>query len=196
MLFDRVESARQVHDDRSGRQYPASMNSMSSHEHVIRRNPTDALDRENGVSYKGRPRPRTHHYAVERPLESESSKPRPRSFYEDLPIARDFRDQRNPVDQREVSKTVYDSHCHIGVNHIRTCHRVSSLRRCEIFANNARNTRGNFAKNYARGAQPTRSCRSTRDILDSIVKVPDQRWKWPRRSVDIVTATPSRRDWV
>ncbi|XP_032678567.1 uncharacterized protein LOC116847570 [Odontomachus brunneus] len=98
----RVESARQAHDDRSSRQYPASMNSMSSHEHVIRRNQTDALDRENGVSYKGRPRPRTHHYAIERPLETESSKPRPRSFYEDLPIGRDFRDQRNPVDQREM----------------------------------------------------------------------------------------------
>lgn len=103
-FFGRVESARQVHDDRSGRQYPASLNSMSSHEHVVRRNQTDAAERENGVSYKGRPRPKTHHYVIERPPETETSRPRPRSFYEDLPVGRDFRDQRNPVDQREVSE--------------------------------------------------------------------------------------------
>lgn len=104
LLFDRVESARQVHEDRSSRQYPMSMHSTSSHDHV-RRNQPDALDRENGVSYKGRPRPRTHHYAIERSSEPEISRPRPRSFYENPAIGRDFRDQRNPVDQREVSRT-------------------------------------------------------------------------------------------
>ncbi|XP_029668159.1 uncharacterized protein LOC115238452 isoform X1 [Formica exsecta] len=97
----RVESARQVHEDRSGRQYPTSMHSMSSHDHVMRRNQPDALDRENGVSYKGRSRPRTHHYANERSSEPEISRPRPRSFYENPAIGRDFRDQRNPIDQRE-----------------------------------------------------------------------------------------------
>lgn len=101
-MFDRVESARQVHEDRSGRQYPTSMHSMSSHDHVMRRNQPDALDRENDVSYKGRSRPRTHHYANERLSEPEISRPRPRSFYENPAIGRDFRDQRNPIDQREV----------------------------------------------------------------------------------------------
>lgn len=98
----RVQSARQVHEDRSGRQYPASLNSMSSHEHAIRRNQPDVLDRENAISYKGRPRPRTHHYAIERPSEPEISRPRPRSFYENLSIGRDFRDQRTLVDQRDM----------------------------------------------------------------------------------------------
>ncbi|XP_011053332.1 PREDICTED: uncharacterized protein LOC105145482 [Acromyrmex echinatior] len=98
----RVQSARQVHEDRSGRQYPASLNSMSSHEHAIRRNQPDMLDRENAISYKGRPRPRTHHYAIERPSEPEISRPRPRSFYENLSIGRDFRDQRTLVDQRDM----------------------------------------------------------------------------------------------
>lgn len=98
----RVQSARQIHEDRSGRQYTASLNSISSHEHAIRRSqPPDVLDRENIVSYKGRPRPRIHHYAIERPPEPETSRPRPRSFYE-TPIVRDFRDQRNLVDQRDM----------------------------------------------------------------------------------------------
>lgn len=120
ITFHRVESARQVHEDRSGRQYPASMNSTSSHEHVIRRNQTDvALDRENGVSYKGRPRPRTHHYAIERPAETESSRPRPRSFYEELPVGRDFREQRNPVDQREVSWDRARFIDHVCISHSR-----------------------------------------------------------------------------
>ncbi|XP_018349209.1 PREDICTED: uncharacterized protein LOC108752680 [Trachymyrmex septentrionalis] len=98
----RVQSARQVHEDRSSRQYPASLNSMSSHEHAVRRSQPDVLDRENVVSYKGRPRPRTHHYAIERPSEPEISRPRPRSFYENLSIGRDFRDQRTLVDQRDM----------------------------------------------------------------------------------------------
>lgn len=99
ILFDRVQSARQVHEDRSGRQYSASINSTSSHEHAIRRSQPDLLDREN-VSYKGRPRPRTHHYAIERPPEPETS--RPRSFYENPSVGRDFREQRNLIDQRDV----------------------------------------------------------------------------------------------
>ncbi|XP_071648288.1 uncharacterized protein [Temnothorax longispinosus] len=99
----RVQSARQVHEDRPGRQYPASMmNSMFSHEHAIRRSQPDNLDRENVVSYKGRPRPRTHHYAIECPPEPETSRPRPRSFYENPPVGRDFRDQRNLVDPRDM----------------------------------------------------------------------------------------------
>ncbi|KYQ49783.1 hypothetical protein ALC60_11131 [Trachymyrmex zeteki] len=98
----RVQSARQVHEDRSGRQYPASLNSMSSHEHAVRRSQPDVLDRENVMSYKGRPRPRTHHYAIERPPEPEISRSRPRSFYENLSIGRDFRDQRTLVDQRDM----------------------------------------------------------------------------------------------
>jgi len=101
-FVDRVESARQVLEERSGRQYP-SMNSLSMHDHAIRRNQPDlGLDHENGVSYKGRPRPRTHHYAVERPPEAEISRPRPRSFYENPAIGRDYRDQRNLADQRDV----------------------------------------------------------------------------------------------
>ncbi|KAH0956477.1 hypothetical protein HN011_001096 [Eciton burchellii] len=98
----RVESARQVLEERSGRQYP-SMNSLSMHDHAIRRNQPDlGLDHENGVSYKGRPRPRTHHYAVERPPEAEISRPRPRSFYENPAIGRDYRDQRNLADQTDM----------------------------------------------------------------------------------------------
>jgi len=103
LLFDRVQSARQIHaEDRPGRQYSASMNSASSHEHAIRRSQPEVLDRENLVSYKERPRPRTHHYAIEHPSESETSRPRPRSFYENPSVGRDFRDQRNLVDQRDV----------------------------------------------------------------------------------------------
>ncbi|XP_072749959.1 uncharacterized protein [Anoplolepis gracilipes] len=101
----RAESARQVHEDRSGRQYRTSMHSMSSHDHVMRRNQPDALEGENGVSYKDRARPRTHNYAIERSSEPEISRPRPRSFYENPAIGRDFRDQRNPVDQREVRES-------------------------------------------------------------------------------------------
>ncbi|KAL0102842.1 hypothetical protein PUN28_018260 [Cardiocondyla obscurior] len=98
----RVQSARQVHEDRSSRQYPASLNSMSSHEHGIRRSQPDVLDRENIMSYKSRPRPRTHHYATERPPEPEASRPRPRSFYDNSSVGREFRDQRNLVDQRDM----------------------------------------------------------------------------------------------
>lgn len=102
MLLNRVESARQIHEDRSNRQYSTSMNSTSSHDHIIKRNQLAVLDCENIVSYKNRPRPRTHHYAMERPPEPEISRPRPRSFYENPVIGRDIRDQRNPVNQKDV----------------------------------------------------------------------------------------------
>ncbi|XP_076681349.1 uncharacterized protein LOC143375774 isoform X2 [Andrena cerasifolii] len=98
----RVESARQAHEDQPARQHPTSNSSTTGHEHLIRRNHSEVSERENEVSYRGRPRPRTHHYAMERPPEQEVSRPRPRSFYENPTVGRDFRDQRNLVDPREV----------------------------------------------------------------------------------------------
>ncbi|XP_020287232.1 uncharacterized protein LOC109856399 isoform X2 [Pseudomyrmex gracilis] len=95
----RAESARQIQDDRSGRHYSTGMNPMSSHD-VIRRNQSDAMDREN--VYKGKPRPRTDNYVIKRLPEPETSRPRPRSFYENPATGRDFREQKNPVDQRDV----------------------------------------------------------------------------------------------
>lgn len=107
---NRVESARQAHEDQPLRQHPSSNNSTTGHEHLIRRNHSEVSERENDISYRARPRPRTHHYAVERPQEQEVSRPRPRSFYENPTIGRDFRDQRNVVDPREVRITDLLSH--------------------------------------------------------------------------------------
>lgn len=99
---NRVESARQSHEEQPSRQHPASNNSTSGHEHLMRRNHSEVSERENDVSYRARPRPRTHHYAMERPAEQEVSRPRPRSFYENPTVGRDFREQRNVADPREV----------------------------------------------------------------------------------------------
>ncbi|OAD57945.1 hypothetical protein WN48_00978 [Eufriesea mexicana] len=101
-LCDRVESARQTHEDQPTRQHPASNSSTTGHEHLIRRNHSEVSERENDISYRARPRPRTHHYAMERPPEQEVSRPRPRSFYENPTVGRDFRDQRNVADPREA----------------------------------------------------------------------------------------------
>ncbi|XP_017755929.1 PREDICTED: uncharacterized protein LOC108547785 [Eufriesea mexicana] len=98
----RVESARQTHEDQPTRQHPASNSSTTGHEHLIRRNHSEVSERENDISYRARPRPRTHHYAMERPPEQEVSRPRPRSFYENPTVGRDFRDQRNVADPREA----------------------------------------------------------------------------------------------
>lgn len=98
----RVESARQSHEDQSTRQHSASNSSTTGHEHLIRRNHSEVSERENDISYRARPRPRTHHYAMERPPEQEVSRPRPRSFYENPTVGRDFRDQRNVADPREA----------------------------------------------------------------------------------------------
>jgi len=67
--------------------------------------------------------------------------------------------------------------------------------RCGNFES-ALSTRGSCATSCGTGTRPTRSCRSTKDTLDSTVKVPDQRWRWSRHPADTATATPSRRDWV
>ncbi|KAK1130524.1 hypothetical protein K0M31_018651 [Melipona bicolor] len=98
----RVESSRQNHEDQPTRQHSTSNNSTTGHEHLIRRNHSEASERENDISYRARPRPRTHHYSMERPLEQEVSRPRPRSFYENPTVGRDFRDQRNVADPREA----------------------------------------------------------------------------------------------
>ncbi|XP_015429614.1 PREDICTED: uncharacterized protein LOC107186295 [Dufourea novaeangliae] len=99
----RVESARQAHDDHLGRHHPVINSSTTGHEHLIRRNHSEVSERENDIPYRARPRPRTHHYAMERPPEQEVSRPRPRSCYENPSVGRDFRDQRNVVvDPREV----------------------------------------------------------------------------------------------
>ncbi|XP_076183750.1 uncharacterized protein LOC143155191 [Ptiloglossa arizonensis] len=98
----RVELARQADEDQPARQHPASNSSTTGHEHLIRRNHSEVSERENDISYRARPRPRTHHYAMERPPEQEVSRPRPRSFYENPAVGRDFRDQRNVVDPREI----------------------------------------------------------------------------------------------
>ncbi|XP_017879533.1 uncharacterized protein LOC108624604 [Ceratina calcarata] len=93
----RVDS-RQIHEDRQH-----SVNSSTTHEHLIRRNHSE-VERENDISYKARPRPRTHHYAMERPSseQQEVSRPRPRSFYENPTTGREYRDQRNLVDPRDI----------------------------------------------------------------------------------------------
>ncbi|XP_043250576.1 uncharacterized protein LOC122396339 [Colletes gigas] len=101
-LVHRVESARQADEDQPARQHPASNSSTTAHEHLIRRNHSEVSERENDISYRARPRPRTHHYAMERPPEQEVSRPRPRSFYENPAVGRDIRDQRNVVDPREI----------------------------------------------------------------------------------------------
>lgn len=119
-MCNRVESARQSHEDQSTRQHSASNSSTTGHEHLIRRNHSEVSERENDISYRARPRPRTHHYAMERPPEQEVSRPRPRSFYENPTVGRDFRDQRNVADPREVrvidstpsSSTVPRVSCH------------------------------------------------------------------------------------
>lgn len=98
----RVESSRQVHEDRSIRSHQTNVNSLPAHDHQqIRRSHTE-LDRENELAYRARPRPRTHHYGIEQPSESETTtRPRPRSFYENPVVGREFRDQRNSIDPRE-----------------------------------------------------------------------------------------------
>ncbi|XP_029047045.1 uncharacterized protein LOC117604793 [Osmia lignaria lignaria] len=98
----RIESSRHIHEDQPARQHPASISSTTAHEHLIRRNHSEVSERENDISYRARPRPRTHHYAMERPPEQEVSRPRPRSLYENPTVGRDFRDQRNVADPREV----------------------------------------------------------------------------------------------
>ncbi|KAK2579744.1 hypothetical protein KPH14_011085 [Odynerus spinipes] len=97
----RVESSRQVHEERPTRSHATSVNSSSTHDHQVRRSHPE-LDRENELAYRARPRPRTHHYGIEQPPEPETTtRPRPRSFYENPAVGREFRDQRNPVDPRE-----------------------------------------------------------------------------------------------
>lgn len=103
--------ARQADEDQPARQHPASNSSTTGHEHLIRRNHSEVSERENDISYRARPRPRTHHYAMERPPEQEVSRPRPRSFYENPAVGRDFRDQRNVVDPREVRVIDFSSLC-------------------------------------------------------------------------------------
>ncbi|CAK9800542.1 hypothetical protein ANTQUA_LOCUS2492 [Anthophora quadrimaculata] len=98
----RIESARQSHEEQPGRQHPVNNSSTIGHEHLIRRNHSEVSERENDISYRARPRPRTHHYAMERPPEQEVSRPRPRSFYDNPSVGRDFRDQRNVADPREA----------------------------------------------------------------------------------------------
>ncbi|XP_015183901.1 PREDICTED: uncharacterized protein LOC107070328 [Polistes dominula] len=101
----RVESSRQVHEDRSIRSHQTNVNSSSSvHEQQqqqqIRRSHPE-LDRENELPYRARPRPRTHHYGIENSESETTTRPRPRSFYENPVVGREFRDQRNSIDPRE-----------------------------------------------------------------------------------------------
>lgn len=122
LCTNRVESSRQSHEEQPSRQHPASNSSTTGHEHLIRRNHSEVSERENDVSYRARPRPRTHHYAMERPAEQEVSRPRPRSFYENPTVGRDFREQRNVADPREVmtidSTISLSDHRHILFLHI------------------------------------------------------------------------------
>ncbi|OXU25934.1 hypothetical protein TSAR_008716 [Trichomalopsis sarcophagae] len=66
------------------------------------------------LSYRARPRPRTHYQTPERPIvqqqsQEEGSRPRPRSFYEVPMAARELRGPRNPVDSREYSRGLHSS---------------------------------------------------------------------------------------
>ncbi|KAI4493181.1 hypothetical protein M0802_009598 [Mischocyttarus mexicanus] len=99
----RVESSRQVHEDRSIRSpHQTNVNSSSVHDQQQIRRTHSELDRENEFPYRARPRPRTHHYGIEQPSESDTTtRPRPRSFYENPVVGREYRDQRNSIDPRE-----------------------------------------------------------------------------------------------
>ncbi|XP_043281678.1 uncharacterized protein [Venturia canescens] len=74
---------------------PANRSSAPSHERLMRRSNSESIDREKEIGYRARVTPRNHHYPVERALEPEiSSRPRPRSFYDNSSSTRDLRDYR------------------------------------------------------------------------------------------------------
>ena len=89
-----------IHGDRTNRQFVST--SAPRHEHLIRRSHPELLARENDISCKARPRPRTHHYVSEHPPEPEVTRPRPRSFYESPPAVRELRGPRNVINARDV----------------------------------------------------------------------------------------------
>lgn len=90
-------------------------NNSPGHEHQqIRRTHTE-IDRENELAYRARPRPRTHHYGIEQPMESDTTtRPRPRSFYENPVVGREFRDQRNSIDPRDVREILSNNRFHFN----------------------------------------------------------------------------------
>ncbi|XP_015593549.1 uncharacterized protein LOC107266968 [Cephus cinctus] len=101
----RLESSRQVHEERISRQPSGSSSSGVIQEHLVRRSHPDHLVREPEVSYRARPRPRTHHYLPEHPPDAEVTRARPRSFYESASsVSRDqIRDHhRNVIDHRDI----------------------------------------------------------------------------------------------
>ncbi|XP_063988197.1 uncharacterized protein LOC135168181 isoform X2 [Diachasmimorpha longicaudata] len=102
----RMDQSRLIHEDRTSRHI--SNNSSSTplhHEHMIRRNHPE-LEREKErerSDYRNRPRVRGQHYSSDRPADPEvTSRPRPRSFYDNSSSGREPREQRHMIDHRET----------------------------------------------------------------------------------------------
>ncbi|XP_011313288.1 uncharacterized protein [Fopius arisanus] len=102
----RVDQSRLIHEDRTSRHI--SNNSSSTpvhHDHMIRRSHPE-LEREKErerSDYRNRPRVRGQHYSSDRPAEPEvTSRPRPRSFYDNSSSGREPREQRHMIDHREI----------------------------------------------------------------------------------------------
>lgn len=92
--------SRQAHGDRMSRQFVPT--SAPIHEHLIRRSHPELLARENDVSCKAKPRPRTLHYPLARLPEPEVTRTRPRSSYESPPAVRELKGPRNVINTRDV----------------------------------------------------------------------------------------------
>lgn len=100
----RLEQSRQLHEERATRHIlsTASPAAPVHHDHMVRRSHPD-LEREKERDYRNKPRVRGQHYPTERPAEVElSSRPRPRSVYDNSSSARDHREQRHMMDLRDV----------------------------------------------------------------------------------------------
>ncbi|XP_043482303.1 uncharacterized protein LOC122511236 [Leptopilina heterotoma] len=96
----RLDMTRQAHGDRMSRQFVPT--SAPIHEHLIRRSHPELLARENDVSCKAKPRPRTLHYPLARLPEPEVTRTRPRSSYESPPAVRELKGPRNVINTRDI----------------------------------------------------------------------------------------------
>ncbi|XP_046415050.1 uncharacterized protein LOC124177046 [Neodiprion fabricii] len=105
----RLASSRShVHEERKAHRRAAAMTSVSAalpSEHVRRTHPAEIMmmdrDADVAAAFRARSRSKGHHYVPEQPPESEIVRSRPRSYYENPPIAKDHRDLRDFRDLRE-----------------------------------------------------------------------------------------------
>lgn len=81
-----------------------SSSAPGHHEHMRRSHPEMEREKDREKNdYRNRPKVRGQHYSLERLAEAEvSSRPRPRSFYDNQTSGRDSRDQRHPVESKDV----------------------------------------------------------------------------------------------